>query len=282
MLSPRLLLSSLLAVIALGACDSKVTSLLDTNLQAKLETVTKCIPPQMAKLKEIIDFANLWRQNDVNDPPDPAGLVWSFDGTKITYTIGSPTLSAFTISGIIQFYGPTGQSAGVLVLSEVSLAQAIDDAATELRSLFTLGRPYMVCEMTFAGANCSSTGGTTSPASLTGHIAGLSNQNELEEVQTTEGTAQATSGPPPLQSFDITTEGSETCVFSFTMPSLLTDQDPEQEYPAGTITWSLTNQTASVTVAGTLVFDGTVTAVLDVTGVGMFSINTETQDVTLL
>jgi hypothetical protein len=105
MLAPRLLLSSLLAVLALGACDSKVTSLIDTDLQAKVETVTKCIPPQIKKLKEIILFANLWRQNDVNDPPDPDGLDWSFDGTEITYTI---TLSTFTISGIIQFYGPPG------------------------------------------------------------------------------------------------------------------------------------------------------------------------------
>lgn len=278
MLSSRLLLSSFLAVFALCACDSKVTSLLDTDLQAKVKTVTDCIPPQMEKLNELLDFSELWRQGDnSNNPADPAGLTWSYAGGEITYSIA---VGSFTIAGRIQFFSPAGAQQTSLTLSTVSLSQAIDDAATELRMLFTSGRPFMVGEWTITGAGVSSRGITSSPASLTGHIAGSANQNELEEVQTTEGVAAVSGGSPPVQDCEITTTGAETCVFTFRIDSLLTDESPTQEYPIGTITWTLTNQTENVTVAGTLVFDGTVIAVLNVTDVGTFNINIETRDVT--
>lgn len=67
--SSRLLLSSSLALIALGACSSKVTSTLDPDLQAKVKTVTDCFPGQMQRLDELLDFAKLWRQGDNTNNP---------------------------------------------------------------------------------------------------------------------------------------------------------------------------------------------------------------------
>jgi len=266
-------------LLPIVACSSKVTSTLDPDLQAKVETVTDCIPPQMEKLKEVLELAKLWRQTDTNNPPDPSALNWSFDGTTITYTL---TFASFTINGVIQFFDPGGGPVAGLTLSNASLSQAIDDAATELRNRTpaSSSRPYIVADYTVSGASVSSAGGTSSPAGLTGFIAGSANQNELEELRSTEGTATATGGAPAVQDHVITTTGGKNCVFTFRIPSLLTDESPTQEYPLGTITWSLANQTDNITLAGNLVFDGTVTAVLNVTDVGSFRINIETLAVT--
>lgn len=281
MLSSRLLMASCL-FFAFGACDSKVTSALDPDLQAKVETITNCIPPQMEKLNDLLDFAALWRQNDANNnPPDPAGLTWSIAGNRITYSI---TVASCTISGVIDFFNmdgspftPTNQTGQ----GGRSLSQAIDDVATEMRDV-NMNPPvgFMVGEFALAGASVSSMGATSQPAALTGRIGGATNDNELESVSTTEGVAAVSGGQPPVQDVVITTTGSETCVFTFRTVDLLTDQFPTQQYPIGTITWSLTNQTQNVTVNGTLTFDGTVTAVLDVSGVGKFNVNLETRDVT--
>lgn len=276
----RLLSSlTLAAAVGLASCSSKVESALDPDLQAKVETITNCMPGQIEKLNELIDFAELWRQNDSsNNPADPSGLAWSYAGGEISYTI---TLSGYTISGIIRFYGPGGNQESGLTLSSTSLSQAIDDAATELRNLHASGRPFMVGEWTISGAGVSSAGVTSSPAAMTGFIAGSANLNELEELRTTLGTASVSAGAPAVQQCTITTTGSETCVFTFEMPSLLTDESPTQEYPIGTITFSLNNQTAGLTLTGSLVLDGTVTARLNVdTLLGHFDINLETYSVT--
>lgn len=280
MLSPRLLVPSL-SLLALAGCSSDVTSTVDQDLQAKVETVTDCFPGQLEKLREIIDLAELWRQAETNNPPDPSELTWSFDGTTITYTL---TFSSFTINGTIQFFDPGGGPVAGLTLSNTSLSQAIDDAATQLRNRTpaSTSRPYIVGDYTVSGTGVSSSGGTSSPAGITGFIAGSANQNELEELRSTEGTAQATGGAPGVQDHVITTTGSDTCVFTFRIPSLLTDESPTQEYPIGTITWSLDNQTDNVQLTGSLVFDGTVTTVLNVTDVASFSINLETLAITAL
>ncbi len=145
---------------------------------------------------------------------------------------------------------------------------------------------FMVGEFTFAGTNAgntvSSMGGTSSPAALTGLIGGSANENELERLSTTEGTAQIANGTPPVQDAIVTTTGNETCVFTFRTVDLQTDTIPNQEYPIGTIDWSLTQTsvTPNQTVSGTLVFNNTAIAVLNVTDVGAFNVNLETYQVT--
>ena len=112
-------------------------------------------------------------------------------------------------------------------------------------------------------------------------ISGSLNQNELVALASTEGTAQVGSPTPPVQSCNIVASNAgETCTFTFSFAQLFTDETPGQEYPRGTITWSLTSQPANHTVTGTLVFDKTVIAVLNVDGIGTFHINIETRAVT--
>ncbi|MCR9244261.1 MAG: hypothetical protein NXI31_04460 [bacterium] len=294
MLSSRLLTSScLLLVLAGTSCDSKVTSALDPDLQAKVELVTDCIPPHFRRLDAVVDFSNLWRQGDnTNNPPDPTGLEWNYNGTGIDYCMDIG--GVFQIAGVIQFYAPTGGAPETgFTLSTVSLSQAIDDAATELRNRHASGRPFMVGEWTiYEGATCNtngtvsggtsfSTGATTNPCAFTGMIAGSANQNELEELAATEGVAAVGSPTPPVQDCNISTNVSgEVCVFTFGFSQIFTDEEPGQEYPRGVITWSLTNQATSQTVSGTLTFNKTNIAVLDVTDVGVFDINVDTLDVT--
>jgi len=91
------------AMLGLCGCSSEVTSTLDPNpdREARLELVTGCMPGHIQRLEELFAFSALWRLNDGANPPDPAELDWSFDGTRITYTI---TLAAFRILGTIGFF----------------------------------------------------------------------------------------------------------------------------------------------------------------------------------
>lgn len=265
-----LLLSALVAV----GCSSKVTQTLDTNKQMILE----CLPPHLDVLDELIRFADLWRVTGTDNPPDPAGLVWSEQGNgTINYTI---TVTGFSISGVISFYDPNGNLQN-LTLSTTSLSQAIDDAATELRNLFGAADKFMVGTWTIAD-----TGGSeveSGSGAFTAIIGGSTNQNELEELRTTTGTPAG--GPPPNAVGTITVvDGADTCTLTFDTPhapaavGLLTDETPTQEYPIGTIHFVLTEN--GVTQEADLVFDGTVIAKLTVTGIsGRFDINLETLNV---
>lgn len=265
--SSRLLLS--LSLLAFAACSSKVTTTIDQEAQNKIDTARNCVPPQLAKLDELMTFVDLWRLNGTEDPPDPSGLSWTENGSGvIDYTINA---GSFTIAGSIAFYSPTGvpYDATLTPAPGGSLSQAIDDAATEMRGAFATGRPFMVGSWTISGTGVSGSG------AFTGLIAGATNGNELEELRTT--TTTVTTGPPDVADASITTTGSEVCVFTFRLPGLLTDQTPTQDYPEGTMTFSLENQTTSTTIAGSLVFDATSEARLMVTGfTGYFPVNLDT------
>ncbi|MCA8954407.1 MAG: hypothetical protein KDE27_33185 [Planctomycetes bacterium] len=264
---------------ALAGCDSTTTSSFDQDLQNKVATVTGCMPAQIEKLDELLSFADLWRLNDGSNPADPSGLTWSEDGSgTISYSI---TLSAFSITGEIRFYSPAGAQFDATITPSPggSLSQAIDDAATQVRAMFPSGTPFMVGEWNLAGipsaGSVSSSGLSSSPAAFTGMIG----TSQLEELRTTQGTAAVSGGPPPVQTDVITTVGSDTCVFSFSMSSLVTDGSASQQYPTGTITWTLANQTSGITLTGNLVFDGTAVTLLNVDDVGTFEVNIETRSV---
>ena len=261
-----LLLSALFAV----GCSSKVTQTLDTNKQMILE----CLPPHLEVLDALVDFAALWRLNGGNDPDDPTGLVWTKNGADtIDYTI---TVTGFTLSGDIKFYDATGalQSLNASI-SNVSLSQAIDDAATIMGAdAFIVG----TWTITDTGGDVESGSGA-----LTGIIGGSTNQNELEEVRTTTGTPAG--GVPPNAVGTITiVDGSDTCTLTFDTPhapatvGLRTDDEPTQQYPNGTIHFVLVEN--GVSQEADLVFDTTVIAALTVAGIsGRFDINLETLNV---
>lgn len=265
-----------LCPLLFAGCNAKVSTQFDADVQNRVTTVTDCLPEHLAVLQELIDFSDLWRLNGGNDPADPAGLVWSeqANGT-INYTI---TVPGFTLTGVISFYNASGALQN-LNLSIVSLAQAIDDAATQLSAQgpgsFMVGTWQV-----------NDTGGPTESGSgaFTGLIGGSTNQNELEEVRTTSATPAG--GVPPNATGSLGwTDGTETCTLTFDTPhapatvGLRTDESPTQEYPIGTMHFSLQGPLA--TIEADLAFDGTVIARLTVTGIGgHFDINLETLDIT--
>lgn len=285
MISSRLLTSFCLASALFVGCDSKVTQ--TTSTDANLEAVAKCLTPQLQRLRELIDFSDLWRLNDnSNNPPDPSGLTWSISGNSITYSINVGTSKPFTISGRIDFFLIAG---GPFVPTDQtgpggrSLSQAIDDTATEMRNQNPNVAPvgFMVGEWSLSdtGGMLSSSGETSNPPAFTGMIGGSTNANELEEVRTTQGVAAVAGGPPPIQRDIIDSLDSEQmCRFRFRITSLMTDQMPGSEFPEGTLEWDLTNNSTGVTIQGTLVFNKTATAVLQVNDgsnvpIGTFNVN---------
>ena len=48
-----------ISLVALGACSSKVSSALDPDKQAKVEVVTKCVPPQIERDMVLMGVSSL-------------------------------------------------------------------------------------------------------------------------------------------------------------------------------------------------------------------------------
>jgi hypothetical protein len=252
-----------------AACSSKITETFDADLQKRVETVTDCFPGMLAKLQALLDLANTWRLNTSGTIADPAGLAWSEqpDGTiDVTWTP-----NGFTLHAAIAFYSPTGVLQDLDLAGATILNDAIDRAATQLASLFPATQPFMVGDWDLAGTGVSGAG------ALTGIIGGSTNQNELEEIRTT--TAVPAGGPPPIADGTIQLSGADDCTLTFQTSGLQTDTVPAQQYPIGTLTFTL--QGPEATVAATMVFDGTVTAVLTVADIpGTFAVDLETRRVT--
>lgn len=257
----------LLAVLALPACDSKITETVD---QAKIDLITECLPEHAEKLGALLDYAQTWRLQGTPSATDPAGLSWSeqTDGTlSVTFVVG-----AFTITSTVSFYSPTGDLRN-LDITATSLAEAIDDAAGQLRDEFQTSNPFMVGAWTITGTGVSGSG------AFTGIIGGATNANELESISTTSPTPAG--GPPPNADATITvTDSADTCTLTFNTTGLVTDGEVGQEYPVGTIDFTLskeaTDTEAAVSVSATMTFDGTATAKLG----GLFTLDLDTFVVT--
>jgi len=257
--------SLLLGALLLAGCDSKITQTVDTDLQAKVNTVTDCFPEHLEKINALLDYAQLWRINDGSNPADPSGLSWSeqSDGTiDLTYVVG-----AFTITSTISFYSPTGVLQN-LTISSSDLSGAVAEAAAELDATFTTGDSFLVAEWTLSGT------GITGSGALTGIFDGVSS---LRQVSTT--TATPAGGPPPNDDGTITIVDTDTCTLTFNSTGLQTDDSTSQDYPIGAVSFTLTGPDA--TVDATLTMDGTVEAALVVATVpGTFTINLSTRSVT--
>lgn len=256
----------LLGLLALPACDSKITETVD---QAKIDLIEDCLPEHAEKLGALLDYAKLWRLQG-SPEADPSGLTWSAlsDGTlSVTFVVGD-----FQIDSVISFYSPTGVLQNLTLVS-TSLSAAIDDAAGQLRNLFGTADPFMVGDWEIAGP------GVTGSGAFTGIIGGATNANELESISTT--TATPAGGPPPNADCSITvTDTSDTCTLTFNTTGLVTDAEVGQEYPNGTIDFTLSKEAsetaAAVSVSATMTFDGTATAKLG----GVFTLNLDTFQVT--
>ena len=266
-LSPTMQLSKtlLLGALLLAGCDSKITQSTNTALQAKVNTVTGCFPDHLEKINALLDYAQLWRLNDGSNPADPSGLSWSEqgDGTlDITYTIG-----AFTITSTITFYSPTGVLQN-LAITSTDLSGAVAEAAAQLDATFTTGDSFLVAEWSLSGS------GVTGSGAFTGIFSGTS---RLHQISTT--TATPAGGPPPNADGSITIVDSDTCTLTFNTTGLQTDATTSQDYPIGSVTFTLVGPDATVTATFTM--DSTVEATLVVDTVpGVFTINLSTRSVT--
>lgn len=255
----------LLALLALPACDSKITETVD---QEKIDFINECLPLHAPKLGALLDYVETWRLQDGAHTPSGA-LTWSpeSDG-RLTVSL---VVGAFTIDSTISFYSPTGALQN-LTLTGSTLAEAIDDAAGQLRTLFSTSNPFMVGAWTIAGD------GVTGSGAFTGIIGGTTNANELESISTTEATPAG--GPPPNDDGSITVTGTDTCTLTFNTTGLSTDTEVGQEYPIGTIDFTLskaaTETSPAVSVDAAMTFDGTATAKLG----GLFTLNLDTFAVT--
>jgi hypothetical protein len=264
-----------LALALLAGCDSKVSSVVDSDLQQRVETLEDCFPHLYPRLEALLDIADTWRQQNDTPIPDPTGLTATVGseagGTIVTvdYTVG-----ATTINMVLRFYSPAGAQQ-TLTLNGSSLDEIVDDAATDLRNLFPGQGPFVVGDYTISG------GGISGSDSLTGIIGGATNQNELEELRTTAASSTVTTGVPATDSATITDAGPPACTITFSIPGLRTDDAPTQEYPIGVVELSLTGP--QTTVAATVTFDGSATAVIDVDDVpGTFRFNVATRELTFV
>lgn len=259
----------LLAVttLGLGSCDSGTTSNID-NLagnRAKVDAIVDCFPNLWAFVGGITDIAGTWKMNG-GTTPDPIGLITVINGDgSITATLGVGTAS---VTMDIDFYGPNGarQDLTSVITPPTTLGAKIDAAATELRDRFNTGEKFIHGVYSITGGGISATG-----EALTGLIGGSLNQNELQEVRSTEVTVTTTI--PAVASTTITDSGSSPpCTLTFTIPGLVTDEEPGQEYPRGTITLVINDGTTAVNA--TIVFDKTAIARITVDGLtGGFDFN---------
>jgi hypothetical protein len=261
-----------LLLALLSGCDSKVTSTLDQAAQDRVETLTDCFPNLYRYADALLDVSQSWRLGNSSAIPDPPGLTFVINGgTSVAVTY---VKDGVTIAMTIRFYSPTGAQQ-TLSLAGTTLNQVIQDAANELRNNFSGARPFMVGDYTISG------GGISGSDTLTGIIGGATNQNELEEVRTTLASSAISGGPPAVDPASITDSGPPACTLTFTIPSLLTDETPTQEYPIGTVTITVVGPNATVT--GTITFDGSSTAVIDIDDVpGTFNFNVDTRTVTFV
>jgi hypothetical protein len=159
------------------------------------------------------------------------------------------------------------------------LSQLLDNAATQMRD-DNDPDPFLSGVWTLTGS-----GGVSGSGAEVGKIGGATNQNELEEIITI---AAGTPGDPTPSGSTSDSLTDSDCTLSFGTESLLTDQEPTQEFPIGNVRMSL-NRPASgsdpeVTVVGEIRFDGTAVAriVLETPIEATFTLNVNTRAIELL
>ncbi len=266
--------SLLLSALLFAGCDSKVTSGGNAALQKQVQTITDCFPGLFAKGHDLLDLAELWRLNTTGSVPDPAA-PFQQNGTGPINV--SHVVDGCTILMTIRFFSPTGVEQTGIADNSTTLADKIGEAATDLRAMFPVGKPFMVGDWSISGTKNNDT--FAGSGAFTGIIGGSTNGNELEELRTTEATPAA--GPPPIAVATIT-EGA--CTLTFTTSNLVTDSFPTQQYPIGAVTVTIDGDDADslADVTATVTFDNTPVVQIAIVGAaaGKFEFNVETRALT--
>lgn len=255
---------ALCALAVVAACNTKVTSTIDQDLENKVNTVKDCFPTLYPHASDLFEIANSWRQK-LSSIADPAGLTWAEQGDgsiDVTFVAHGTTLSMSIV-----FYSPTGVSQDLDLTGATTLGDAVSAAADQLNTNFPSGDPFLVGAWTISGGGLSGSGALT----------GILGDNELLEIRTTDATVSG--GPPSVAASTITDSGPPACTILFQTTSLSTDQAANQEYADGTVTFTVTGPDASV--SGSITFDKTSTASITVTGInGSFALDLDDFTVT--
>jgi hypothetical protein len=260
------------ALLSSTACSSASDAL---EAQDLINTMTDCFPDVNDKLQSLLDLAETFRT--MGDPgADPVELTWSEDtadgSVDVTYDVDNLGECIFTAR--IVFYSPVGVAQDLDLDPLGTLSQAMDDAATQLATLFPPDpTSFMVADWTLVILGVTSGSGS---GSLTGIIRGNSDPqlNELESILTSTDNASVSGGPPAAADSSIV---NGSCQLTFNA-DLLTDTTPNQQFPSGTINFTLVGEE---TVTGSIDFDGSSIATITVDGVpGDFSLDLGTGDLT--
>jgi len=109
-------------------------------------------------------------------------------------------------------------------------------------------------------------------------IGGSSNLNELAELRSS--VAAVSGGIPDVDPSTLTDNASSpACTLTFNISGLVTDEEPGQEFPRGTVTLAIFDGTT--TVNANMVFDKTAVARVTIDGLsGGFDFNLETLTLT--
>ncbi|MFQ5506119.1 MAG: hypothetical protein ACE5F1_15185 [Planctomycetota bacterium] len=261
------MLFSIAATLLVGACDraKDANRALDPVLQERIKTVKDCFPALQQKADVLLELANSWRMNTSQPIPDPQGLTWSEvtgGSVNVTYVTADGTIHA-----VLKFYNHLGEVQDLNLNAADPLSKAIKDAATQLSTQSPGTKPFIVASWTLSGPVATGSG------NLTGIIGGTTNQNELEELRTTD--ELPSNGPPPVADSQITITAS-ACVLTFRTSGLKTDTGIDQKYPIGTVSITIVGQQ---TVIATVTFNDTAIANIVVSEVpGSFDYNLDTGD----
>lgn len=280
----KLIPSAAISTLLLAGSCSETDALLNAgDIQARIDTVTDCLPDVFQKLNDLLAVAKLMKSGGTN-PSDPPGMVVTVVGLNVLnveYDINNDPNCHLSMD--ITFWDEAGGQQPISIGDSPlpvanNIANRFDNAAGALATPAGQPTPYFHGTWTFSG-NLSGSG------NLTGRIGGLTNQNELESLYISAGVPAAPGPLPAVQDGSITTNitGGGQCVGTISMPNMETDTLASQFYPVGTITITL-NGPAGVTTVVTIVANGTVDAVVSVANIGSvsFSINLDTLVVTQL
>lgn len=260
---------SLLALWLLPACQSKVTSEVDTVLQQRVATLQDCFPGLYRRVDAVLDIVEAWRlDNGVNAASDPSGLTWAEQGDgriNVTYVVAGSTIAM-----TIRFYSPSGTQQNLNLGSATTLNDAFDAAATDLATNFPTGTSFAVGSWTISG------GGLSGSGAVTGLFGGASNRR-ITSLSTTGATPSG--GPPPAASSSVSDSGPPACTLTFATSGLQIDAGPTVVYPTGSIPVTLVGPNA--TVSAVVSFAGTSTANIVVTDIaGSFDYDVVTRSLT--
>lgn len=260
------------AVLALGSCDSKVTSVIDRDAPA-IQAVENCLPNLYKWVGSLFEIAKAWRLKSGDS--NPAGLTVDVVGDRLDVAF---VVDGVTISMTIEFFGPDGDDPSLSSLGALStpvqLSAAIEAAADELWSLYPSSsqEKYMVGEWNISGGGITATG-----EALTGIIGGSAASPQLTSVSTT--LADGSAGVPAADPSTVIDSGPPECSLTFATSDLLLDEDVGQSFPDGVV--DVTIDAPDATVSASITFDKTATATVVVDGApGSWAFNLLTRNIT--